>query len=65
MVSGRLYKLVFLLEDSDYSQDGIRREVARAPDPVTTKGLLNFRDSPPTIRIGRSSYHVWECFDVE
>jgi len=48
----RPFKLVFLLEDSCYNQDEIRREVEGALDSVTTKGLLDFLGSPPTVRIG-------------
>ena len=44
----RPFKLVFLLEVSDF-QEG-RRELTRALDSVTVRGLLDFLDSPPTIR---------------
>ena len=40
-------KLVFLLEVSDFQEE--RRELTKALDSVTTRGLLDFLDSPPTI----------------
>jgi len=65
MGSIRPFKLAFLLEDSDYNQGEIRREVAEALDSATRIGLLDFLDSPPTIRIGKSSRPAWDWFDVE
>ena len=44
------FKLVFLLEVPHSSQVEARRELARALDWVVAEGLLDFLDSPPTIR---------------
>ena len=46
----RPFKLVFLLEVPDDSQAKVRRELAEALDSVNARGLLDFLDSPPTIR---------------
>jgi len=47
----RPFVLVFLLEVPDFSQgEESRRKLARALDLVTAEGLLDFLDSPPTIR---------------
>jgi len=46
----RPFKLAFLLEVPDSSQGEARRKLARALDSVIAEGLLNFLDSPPTIR---------------
>ena len=45
----RSFKLVFLLEPSDFYQENIRRELAGALDSVVANGSLDFLDSPPTI----------------
>jgi len=47
----RPFKLVFSLEVSDLARPGARLDLARGLEFVTAKGLLNFLDSPPTIRI--------------
>ena len=44
----RPFKLVFLLEVSDF-QEG-RRKLMKTLVEVTARGLLGFLDSPPTIR---------------
>jgi len=44
------FTLVFLLEVSDFYQGKVQRELAEALDSVTAKGLLDFLDSPPTVR---------------
>lgn len=46
----RPFKLVFIPEISDFYLENVRRELAEALDSVIEKGLLNFLDSPPTIR---------------
>lgn len=46
----RRFKLVFLLEPWDFSQGEVLRNLERALDLVSAKGLLDFLDSPPTIR---------------
>jgi len=46
----RPFKLVFLLEVPDFSQEEARQKSARALDSVTVEGVLDFLDSPPTIR---------------
>jgi len=47
------FKLAFLLEDSDPLQNGAWQELAGALGIVTADGLLDFLDSPPTIRTAR------------
>ena len=46
----RPFKLVFFLVATDSSLGEARRKLARTIDLVTVKRLLNFLDSPPTIR---------------
>jgi len=45
----RPFDLVFLLEVLDFRQ--AQRELLETLDLVTAKGLLDFLDSPPTIRV--------------
>jgi len=46
----RPFKLMFLLEIPNFPQEEARQKLARALDSVTVEGLLDFLDSPPTIR---------------
>ena len=46
----RTFKLVFSLVVPDACQGKARWELAEALDSVIVKGLLDFLDSPPTIR---------------
>ena len=46
----RPFKLVFALVAPDLSLEKALRELGEALDSVTAEGLLNFLDSPPTIR---------------
>ena len=46
----RPFKLVFLLETSEFSQGEARRKLAEALDSVTAQGLLDFLNFPPVIR---------------
>jgi hypothetical protein len=57
----RPFKLVFLLVAPDSSLGKARRILAGALGLVTAKGLLNFLDSPPTIRSGRFRERWWEA----
>jgi len=61
----RRFRLVFLLvvEVRDL-YDG-RRELAETLDSVTTKGHLDFLNSPPTIRIARPRYFKWDILDFD
>ena len=54
MSETRPFKLVFLLEDSDFDQREAPRELTEALDSVVAKGFLDFLDSPPTIRRARA-----------
>jgi hypothetical protein len=47
----RPFKLVFLLVAPDPAREEARRKLAETLDSVTTRGVLKFLDSPPTIRI--------------
>jgi len=49
----RPFKLVFLLEVSDTLRDSARQMVTEMLDIVAARGLLDFLDSPPTVRIAR------------
>ena len=44
------FKLVFLLVHSDLPPEEARRNMAYSLDPAIGSGLLDFLDSPPTIR---------------
>ena len=57
----RPFKLVFLLVAPDSSLGKARRILAGALDLVTARSLLNFLDSPPTIRSGRFRERWWEA----
>jgi hypothetical protein len=46
----RPFKLVFLLNVPDISRREARRKLAEALDSVAEMSLLDFLDSPPTIR---------------
>lgn len=46
----RPFKLVFLAEAPESRQEKVRRGLAEALDSVAAKGLLDFLDSPPTVR---------------
>jgi hypothetical protein len=46
----RPFKLVFLLVNTDLLPGEARRKLEGALDSVAAKGLLDFLDSPPTIR---------------
>ena len=54
----RRFKLVFLLEVEEFWDP--RRELSKALDSVAAKGLLDFLDSPPTIRTVRPRYCKWD-----
>ena len=49
----RPFKLVFLLEASDFHQEQVRQELVEALDRISAHGSLDFLDSPPTIRIAQ------------
>ena len=59
----RRFKLVFLLEVDDIWD--ARRELAEALDSVADKGLLDFLDSPPTVRTIRPRYCRWDSIDFD
>jgi len=61
----RPFKLVFLAEIGEFDRHLGRLEESRwrlegALSSATTKGLLDFLDSPPTIRTGRLPDLGWE-----
>ena len=53
------FQLVFLLEIWGSSQCEGQRNWGRSLDLVVAKGLLNFLDSPPTIRSARFRRVKW------
>ena len=57
------FRLVFLLETLGYSE--AERELAEALDTATALGLLDFLDSPPTIRIARLRDYKWDFLDFD
>ena len=59
-----IFKLVFLLEDSDPLPSGVRQKLAKALEIATADGLLDFLDSPPIARVVRSRYCDWDKFSV-
>ena len=59
----RHFKLVFLVE-AENARDA-RRELEKVIDWVATKGLLDFLESPPTIRTARPRYHKWDFLDFD
>ena len=51
------FELIFLLDVSDPSYEEARRKLAGVLDLVTARGLLDFLESPPTIRrVGSHHY---------
>ena len=61
MMNGvRPFKLVFLLVVPDQSREEARWKLEEALDSVTARGLLDFLDSPPTIRSGRNRVQGWD-----
>lgn len=54
----RPFKLVFLLEDTNFVE--ARRELMDALGSVVVKRILNFLGSQPTIRRGRPSRRGWD-----
>ena len=61
----RHFKLVFLLLAADPYVCYGRQELAEALDSVTAKGLLDFLDSPPTIRVARPRHFKWDLLDFD
>lgn len=61
----RHFNLVFLFlaEGPDVGEG--RRELAEALDSATTKGLLDFIDPKPTIRIARPRQYKWDLLDFD
>lgn len=59
----RPFKLVFLLGMSDFWE--AQRELEEALDWVATDGLLDFLDSPPTIRIAQSRHYRWDFLNFD
>jgi len=60
----RPFKLVFLLEASDFHQEQVQRELAEALASIKTNNSLNFLASEPTIRIARPHNYLWDFPDV-
>jgi hypothetical protein len=59
------FKLVFSLEVSDSYREEARRELTGVLNSVSEKGFLDFLASPPTIRIARPRYCVWDLLDFD
>ena len=54
----RPFKLVFLLEVLDFWE--AQQELAEALESATAKGLLDFLDSPPTVRRAQPLPRRWD-----
>jgi len=61
MNEARRFKLVFLVE-AENAQDA-RRDLTAALDSVIAKGLLDFPESPPTIRTAHPHHYKWDFLD--
>lgn len=59
----RRFKLVFLLETLGCLE--AQKELVEVLDSVTALGLLDFLDSPPTIRIARLRHYKWDFLDFD
>jgi len=59
----RRFKLVFSLERVGLPE--VHRELTEALVSATAEGLLDFLDSPPTIRISRRRHHKWDFLDFD
>ena len=59
MTEVRPFKLVFLLEVSDFPWGKVRWELVEAVESATAKGTFDFLDSPPTIRITQPRRYGW------
>ena len=57
----RPFKLVFLLEAED--PWSARPKLAEALNSAAAKGLLDFLDSPPTIRTAQPRHYKWDFLD--
>ena len=42
-----------------------RRALLDTLDPLTAKGLFDFLDSPPIIRVAQPRHYKWDCFDPD
>jgi len=55
----RPFKLAFLLEVSGGVRPGAQYDMMEALKSTAAKGLLDFLDSPPTIRTGSLDHPPW------
>lgn len=55
----RPFELVFSLEAPPFSLPEARRTLEDVLEWATANGLLNFLDSPPSIRISPSRFYDW------
>jgi hypothetical protein len=58
----RPFKLVFLLMALDKTREEQRRKLEGALDAAIARGLLDFLDSPPTIRSPRFHRRGWDTY---
>jgi len=61
----RPFKLVFLFEGPYSSPEEARHVLARCLRSAAARGLLDFLDSPPTIRIAQSRRLGWDSLNVD
>ena len=61
----RPFKLVFSFEGPHSSPEEARCVLARCLRSATARGLLDFLDSPPTIRIARPRRLGWDPVDLD
>ena len=56
----RPFDLVFLLETSDFHQDGVRQQLAGALDSISADGSLDFLRSSPSVHVARPHNYLWD-----
>ena len=61
----RPFKLVFSFEGPYSSPEEARHILTRCLRSATALGLLEFLNSPPTIRIARTRRHGWNSLDLD
>jgi len=61
----RPFELVFSLEAPSFSLLEARRTLEDVLESATVIGLLDFLDSPPSIRIARSRFYEWDLFFLD
>jgi len=61
----RPFKLVFLFEGLYPGRGEARHVLEKGLEFMAAKGLLDFLDSRPTVRIARPHYYGWDSVDFD